>query len=187
MNLGAVVGGVFMSIWGGTRPRINTMMPGIIVTGIFLALAGTAQTPTSLGITMFMFMVPIPIINAAFASMAQAKIAPDMQGRVFAAAGQITMLMSPLAYLLIGPLADKVFEPAVGLAGWSTVAPLVGDGAGAGMGLIFVGSGVLAAVTSIIVYAIPAIRHMEANLPDYEALADDSRGSLEPAPEAATT
>ena len=29
-----------MSIWGGTRPRVHTALPGIIITGLFLALFG---------------------------------------------------------------------------------------------------------------------------------------------------
>jgi DHA3 family macrolide efflux protein-like MFS transporter len=167
MSAGGIVGGVIMSVWGGTRPRIHTIMPGIIAAGVFLALFGISRSPVTMGIVLFWLLVPIPMINAAFMSIMQLKVPPDLQGRVFAALGQLSMLLMPLAYLVAGPLADKVFEPAVGRAGWGVVAPLVGSHAGSGIGLIMLVSGSLLALVSVIAYAVPAFRHMEATLPDY--------------------
>jgi hypothetical protein len=112
-------------------------------------------------------MLPMPMVNAVGMSIMQAKVPPDIQGRVFAVMGQISMLLIPLAYLLAGPLADQVFEPAVGKAGWETVAPLVGSEPGAGIGLIMLIAGGVLFVTTLVVYAIPRVRRMEADLPDY--------------------
>jgi hypothetical protein len=142
-------------------------MIGIMMGGTFLALIGMSQSGLMLGITMFCFMFPLPFVNASFMSLMQAKIPPDVQGRVFALGDQLSMLLLPLSYLLVGPLADNVFEPAVGKQGWEIVAPLVGNQAGAGMGLILFLAGTLTAIVSLIVYTIPAIRHLEATLPDY--------------------
>jgi hypothetical protein len=112
-------------------------------------------------------MFPLPLSNAASMSMLQAKVAPDVQGRVFAALGQMSMAMLPFAFLLAGPLADNVFEPAVGQPGWETFAPLVGSSVGSGMGLLLVFGGVLTAILTLAVYSIPAVRHLERDLPDY--------------------
>ncbi len=184
LNIGAIVGAVIIGAWGGTRPRIHTIMLGVIAIGVFLVLLGTAQTGFALGAALFLTLLPIPMINASFSSMLQAKVAPDVQGRVFAVLGQIGSFLTPLAYLLAGPLADQVFEPAVGQAGWETVAPLVGNGVGSGMGMIIAIGGALAALTTVVVYALPSVRHMEANLPDYEPVAavetEDSPVSDEP-------
>jgi hypothetical protein len=79
------------------------------------------------------------------------------------------MLMSPIAFLVAGPLADRVFEPARRLAGWQGVAWLAGSGAGAGIGLMFVVAGVLILLLSLALYAVPAVRRLEADLPDYTA------------------
>jgi hypothetical protein len=97
----------------------------------------------------------------------QAKVAPDVQGRVFAALTQISQLLLPVAYLLIGPLADGIFEPAVDSEGWNSVAPLVGGSSGAGMGLIMLVAGILIVGVSLLVYALPLIRGLEASTPDY--------------------
>lgn len=168
MNLGAITGGLLIGIVGGRkRTRIHIIMPGVIVLGCFLVALGMSQHLIALGISIFLLLVPVSIINATFLSLLQAKIAPDIQGRVFAVVGQLAMLLMPLSFLLVGPLADQVFEPAVGSPGWQAVAPLVGNSTGAGIGLILVVGGVLTTVSTLFVYAIPSIRHLEADMPDY--------------------
>ncbi len=107
--------------------------------------------------------------NAPFLSILQAKIAPDLQGRVFAAYLQVALLLTPLASLVAGPLADRVFEPARRLPAWRGVGWLVGFGPGAGIGMIFVVSSALVLALSLAAYAIPAVRRLEADLPDHAA------------------
>lgn len=171
MSVGAILGGVVMGIWGGTRPRIHTIMPGIIVVGFAMGFYGVGRSSFALGAALFIMMVPLPMINASFSSIMQVKIPPDIQGRVFAVLGQISMMLAPLALVIAGPLADKVFEPAVGRDGWEIFAPLVGSEAGAGMGLIMLICGVITVLVSIVAYGSPMVRHMEAALPDYQAVA----------------
>jgi MFS family permease len=168
-NVGAIVGGIIIGAWGGTRPRMHTIMPAIILSSVFMTLVGVSQTTLALAAISFMFMLPLPMVNALFMSIMQAKVAPDVQGRVFATLGQISTLLMPIALLLVGPLADNVFEPAVGQAGWEAVAPFVGSTFGSGMGLIYVLGGTAMALISIVVFAIPSLRNMEAALPDYVA------------------
>ena len=79
-----------------------------------------------------------------------------------------------VAYLVVGPLADRVFEPARRLPLWRQVAWLVGAGQGAGIGLMFVIAGALALCLSFAFYGVPAIRRMETTLPDH-------RPTVEPA------
>jgi MFS family permease len=185
MSLGAILGGVVMGIWGGTRPRIHTIMPGIIVVGLALGFYGVGRSSLALGIALFIMMVPLPMINASFSSIMQVKTPPDLQGRVFAVLSQISMMLMPLAYLISGPLADKVFEPAVGRSGWDIVSPFVGSAAGAGMGLIMLICGIVTVAVSVIAYVVPMIRHMEAALPDYKAEAVEEVEHRVPVPQAA--
>ena len=169
LNAGALGGAVAMSAWGGMRPRVHTVFPGLVIAGLFLALAGMARGPVSLAAAFMVLMAMMPITNAATMSILQAKVAPDLQGRVFAAFGQINGVLTPLAYLLAGPLADRVFEPARRLPSWRFVAWAVGLGPGAGIGLMFVVAGALTALLSLAVYALPVIRRLEADLPDHQA------------------
>jgi MFS transporter, DHA3 family, macrolide efflux protein len=168
-DVGMATGAAAMAAWGGTRPRIHTVMLALLVAGLLLAVAGVARTTSELAASFFAFMFMLPFVNAASASIFQAKVAPDVQGRVFAAMGQIAVLMTPLAFLIAGPLTDRVAEPAVRSAGWRTVAWLVGANAGAGMGLLLVVGGLATAALSLVAYALPAIRRLEAALPDHAA------------------
>ena len=149
-----------------------------------LIIIGMGQNATILAIGMFLFMLPLPIVNSLFISIMQAKVPPDLQGRVFAAIGQISMLLTPLAYLISGPLVDKVFEPAVETDNWAMFQPLVGNGTGAGMGLMFVIAGVATVIVTTLVYARPSVRNMESELPDYVPVAAKETSSEEPVPDA---
>jgi len=92
---------------------------------------------------------------------------------VFAALSQVSIGLMPVAFALVGPLADRVFEPAVGSPGWDLVAPLVGSQPGAGMGLIMLTAGGAITLLTAFVYSRRSTRRMEADLPDYAALARD--------------
>jgi hypothetical protein len=48
-------------------------------------------------------------------------------------------------------------------------APLVGSGAGAGISVIWVATGLLTAVVALVAYLFPVIRNAEELLPDHEA------------------
>jgi DHA3 family macrolide efflux protein-like MFS transporter len=168
-NAGMLIGAIIISVWGGTRPRMNTIIPSLFVTCTMVAVFGAAQSTWLLAVSAFLTLLPNAFANILLQSMLQAKVAPDVQGRVFGSVGQLAMLMTPAAYLIAGPLADSIFEPMVGKAGWEWVAPLVGDATGSGMGLIFVLSGTIALIMSIVLFSVPMIRNIESLLPDYKA------------------
>jgi DHA3 family macrolide efflux protein-like MFS transporter len=103
----------------------------------------------------------------------QEKVAPYVQGRIFALTAAIAGAALPLAYLVAGPLADYVFEPLmvpVGpLAG--SVGQLIGVGPGRGIGLMFMVMGALTMIVTVIAYLYPRLRLVEDELPD--ALRDE--------------
>jgi len=112
----------------------------------------------------------IPLINSSNQAIWQAKVAADLQGRVFATRRLIAWFVTPIATLLVGPLADLVFEPAMSEPsflsanfGW-----LVGYGAGAGMALIMVFCGLAMAGVGVGGYGVRVVRDVESILPDHE-------------------
>ena len=88
--------------------------------------------------------------------------------------------MDAVGFLLAGPLADWLFEPAMQPGGaWvATFGWLVGAGPGAGMGLMFVGTALLGATVSLGGYLLPAVRNVERDLPDHDSLAVESPGEV---------
>jgi MFS family permease len=169
MSVGAIAGSLVISAGGRIGSRMHTVMLGIVGAALFIGLAGIARGAPGIGASLFLEDFMLAFANAPFWSIMQAKVAPDLQGRVFAAYLQGILLLTPLAFLIAGPLADRFFEPARRRSAWQIVSWLVGAGPGAGMGLMFVLASALILALSLAVYAIPAIRRLEADLPDHAA------------------
>jgi MFS family permease len=175
-GLGATAGAVLMVLWRGTRPRMHTILSGMLLCGAMFLLYGTARTPLLLGVSSFVLMATLPVAWALFTAILQRKAPPDMQGRIFGALAQLQFVGATASFLITGPLVDRVLEPAVRCPPWRWVAPLVGSKPGAGMGLLLVATGVAILAATTALYAAPAIRRIEADLPDYEASAAGGTG-----------
>ena len=169
MNIGMVVGGLLVAVFGGTRPRIHGIMIGLLFRAGCLVLYGVSRTPLMLGVSLFLLFITSPLIDASFMSILQNKVPPQMQGRVFSILFQLMYLANPLSYAVTGPLVDRVFEPAVGSQSWQLVSPLVGAQAGSGMGLLMVIAGTLMFIITAGMYLWRPTRTVEADLPDYPA------------------
>jgi hypothetical protein len=74
------------------------------------------------------------MVNGLAQSIWQAKVPPQYQGRVFSARRMIAYTVMPLVMLVAGPLADRVFEPAMRTGGIlvPVFSRVTGTGAGAG-------------------------------------------------------
>ena len=166
-SLGLVTGGIATIFWRGTGSRVDTIMIGQMLAGLGLMFFGIVRTPLALGIVSFLMMLPYKMTNALLASINQVKIPPDMQGRVISLQINLASLATPLVLIITGPLIDNILEPAVGGESWVLLSPLFGSEPGAGMGLYIMVCGSLLLLSSAIVYAIPAVRYLERDTPDY--------------------
>jgi hypothetical protein len=172
--IGGVAGGALMSAWGGPKRRVHGVLAGMAISSLLgITLFGLGQGLVVWLVASFFGQFFIPIINGSNQAIWQSKVAPDVQGRVFATRRLIAWLVTPLARLAAGPLADYVFEPSMmpsgslaAVFGW-----MVGTGPGAGMGLMFVVVGVLGALVGLGGYAFRVIRNAEDILPDHDATA----------------
>ena len=173
--VGAVIGGLLISMWGGFNRRMTIIFIGEALTGLFCCvLFGLSRTlPAWIAVCVIMAIFPV-FTNGASQAIWQAKVAPDVQGRVFSARRMIAWSMGPITPLLAGALADYVTEPAMQsptilsqLFGW-----LVGTGPGSGMAVQFILSGfAYIAVVLVVFLFFPVVRDLEARLPDHDQLA----------------
>jgi DHA3 family macrolide efflux protein-like MFS transporter len=173
-GVGGVVGGLVMSAWGGPKRRIHAILGGIALASLLgPVLMGLGRALPVWAAAGFFSGFLIPIINGSSQAIWQSKVAPDVQGRVFSVRRLIAQIAGPLGILIAGPLADKLFEPAMQSGGMLVDAfgGLVGGGPGAGMALLMVLAGLLSAAVSLSGYLIPIIRDVETNLPDHDELA----------------
>jgi len=172
--IGGVVGGVVMGVWGGPKRRVHGVLTGMILVSLLgELLLGLGRSLLIWAAASFFMQFFIPIINGSNQAIWQAKVAPDVQGRVFATRRLIAWLVAPLSRLAAGPLADFVFEPAMMPAGSlaGLFGGLVGTGPGAGMSLMFVIVGLLGTLVALGGYAFRVVRDAEDILPDYDMTA----------------
>lgn len=179
LSVGGLVGAVVIGAWGGFKRRVDTILGAMAVVLAATVLFGTEQPPLVMAVTLFTAMMHVAIANTMSMTLLQAKVPGEMQGRVFAIYSQMTLMLAPLGYLLIGPLADRVFTPLASSPAWadSAAGRLFGVGAGGGMGVLFAATGALALVVTAATYALPSVRRMEATLPSYGGAADGAEGA----------
>jgi len=171
--IGGVVGGVIMSAWGGFKRRVHGVLLGWLLSAMGLMLVGAGQGLSLWLPAVFLTSLVSPLVNTSNQAIWQAKVAPDVQGRVFSARRLIAWFTNPISPIIGGTLADFVLEPAMrGAGGPATLfGGLVGTGPGAGMGLLMVFCGLLCLLVPVSAYFVPAIRHAETILPDHDQAA----------------
>lgn len=175
LGIAGVLGGLLVSLVGLPKKRIHAALGFTAISfllGDFLFAVGrTVPAWTFASVVAAVF---IPFIISGNRAIWQVKVAPDIQGRVFAVQNMFHTSMTPIGYLLAGPLADRVFEPAMQIGGplADTFGWLVGTGPGAGMGLMFVGTSVMGMTVCVLGYVFPSIRNVESELPDHDELVE---------------
>jgi DHA3 family macrolide efflux protein-like MFS transporter len=168
LGVGMLGGSIAMSIWGGPKRKMLGIYGFIAVTAVGYALIGLRASPWVIGLGLFITLASVPIASGCSQVIWQSKVAPDVQGRVFATRSMLSWSMIPLANITAGLLADQVFEPMMTGNGALAAAlgRVIGTGPGRGMGLMFVLSGLLLLVVTAIAYSYPRMRLVEDELPD---------------------
>lgn len=166
-GVGMLAGGAVMSAWGGPRRRMHGFFgAGALVAASFI-VAGAWPTVAALGAGFILLNFTLPFLNGSTQPIWQTRTPPAVQGRVFAARWMVVRASMPLAFVLAGPLAERVFEPWMrgGGALADGVGRLIGTGPGRGTGLLFVVLGLLLLVALAVCALIPAVRRIEDTLP----------------------
>jgi len=169
MGVGMLAGTLVMSAWGGGKRKVIPLLGGGLISGLFLAAAGVRVSLPLLGVCGFCFIFFVPIINACSQAIWQAKVAPDVQGRVFAVRRTIAAGAAIVSPLLAAPLADYVFKPAMAPGGAlaGLLGPLFGVGAGRGIGVLISLIGLLLALVAAVALLTPLVRRVELDIPDH--------------------
>ena len=173
-SIGWVFGGIVMSIWGGFKKRAIGVLLGWFISSVF------AEIVFSLGSGLPIWATAVllgglfgPLINGSNQAIWQAKVAPDLQGRVFSARRLIAWFTNPISPIIGGTMADFLLEPAMKTQSSfmsRTFGSLFGASAGSGMAVLIFFCGICILLVSIIGYYIPVIRNADEILPDHDAM-----------------
>jgi MFS family permease len=165
---GMFAGSLLMSTWGGPRRRINGVLNFELLSGICFVLMGLRPSFWLVAAGAFGAHVTIAVVFGSNQAIWQSKVAPEVQGRVFATQQMVARAAAPLAYLLAGPLADRVFNPLLTVDGPLArgMGQVLGTGPGRGIGLIFLLMGAVKVAVTLMGRSNPRIRNVEDELPD---------------------
>lgn len=109
-SLGVVMGSALLGMWGGTRRLIITMLAAVLALGASMLAAGVVPPSAFVWLlaTMLSVGIALPMFNGPLWAIMQRVVEPEIQGRVFTLFGSVTLAMTPLGAVVIGPLADRL-------------------------------------------------------------------------------
>lgn len=165
---GMLLGSLAMSAWGGPRRRVRGVLHFEFLSGLCFILIGLRPAFWPIALGVFGAHCTIAVIFGSNQAIWQRKVAPEVQGRVFATQQMMAKAAMPLAYLLAGPLAEWVFEPWLSADGAlaASVGAIVGIGPGRGIGLLFMVMGMVKMGVALAGSLNPRVRLVEDELPD---------------------
>ncbi|NJN74109.1 MAG: MFS transporter [Limnothrix sp. RL_2_0] len=163
-GIGGVVGAVMTTIWGGPKRRIYGMLGGFIGAGICKLIFGLGRSVVIWLPAQVCSSLNFPVLGSCRSALWIEAIAPEDQGRVFAANSMITQIFSAIAVLSAGPLADRFFEPAMRSDGLfaNTFSPIFGSGAGSGMAMLYSSCAVAMLVVGISGFYLSQLMKIES-------------------------
>jgi len=107
-GIGTILGGLVLSTWGGFKNRILTSLGALVISGGAVLLVGLAPPNgyliAMIGMALFGFLNPM--VNGPLFAVMQAKVEPEIQGRVFSLLNAGAAFASPLGLAIAGPVAD---------------------------------------------------------------------------------
>ncbi|MGD1807101.1 MFS transporter [Dapis sp. BLCC M126] len=170
-GVGASIGAMMFSIWGGPKLRIHGILIGTGVTQFAKILFSLAREPLIWIVTATSGGFFMPWLGSCNQAIWLSKVEPGIQGRIFASRFLIAQITTPLGLGISGPLADNIFEPAMETGGSlaNIFGGLFGTGAGAGMALqiaLFSGLGIVICLCG---YSFHNLRNVEFILPDHDS------------------
>ena len=180
MGVGMLAGSLIMSVWGGVKKgKVKAIIGFLVLSAVGFMVAGFRPSLLFVSIGLFLLMFFLPFGSGPSAALLAAKVAPDVQGRVFATRSMISQSMMPFAFILSGILADNVFNPLLvegGKLANTFVGRWLGVGPSRGIGLMMITSGLFLLVVSLLVYLNPRVRNIESEIPD--AIPDEGKAEI---------
>jgi MFS family permease len=110
-SVGGVVGGVFISAWGGLKSRrVYGVLIPLIISGVAQIVLGLSSLLFLTAAMFFVMDAMIPIMNSHSQTIWQTQVPRELQGRVFSVRRLIAQCTWPLSTALAG-WAGGLFNP----------------------------------------------------------------------------
>ncbi|MFI7648062.1 amino acid adenylation domain-containing protein [Micromonospora sp. NPDC049460] len=178
--LGAVAGGVLMSLWGGPRHRrMIGVLIGNLGTAVGCMLIGLDASVAMICVGAFWLAMAMTTAQSIYATIVQVKVPQRFHGRVFSLNQTISWSTLPIGFALIAPGATALFEPMLAPGGSlaGSVGAVIGTGPGRGIGFAYVCFGAALVLITLGGFAIRLLRRFDIEVED--SLPDDLIGAQE--------
>jgi MFS family permease len=167
-GLGGLLGAAILIAWKGPKHRMHGLLVAMVGVGASKAFFGWGQSLLTWIPAQFMSSLSFPLLSSCDTALWWSKVSPQVQGRVFAAHSLIFQVSSILAVLVAGPLADRLFEPAMKPRG--SLVPLFGclfgTAPGAGIALLYSIASVCMLLVGLGGLMLHFVRNAETLMPD---------------------
>lgn len=163
MGIGGIVGGIVVATGKFSKNSVKMIYLSAMLSFLLGdVMMGAGRNVIFWSIAGFAASFPIPFIDAGQNVILYRKVSEEIQGRVFAMRNAIQFSTIPVGILLGGFLADYVFEPFMMTENTvtSVLHVLVGQGAGSGMAVMFLCTGLLGSLFSFISYRQKDIQNL---------------------------
>ncbi|MCY4045640.1 MAG: MFS transporter [Cellvibrionales bacterium] len=151
-SFGIIIGSLFMVVIPQVTKHIPVMLAMAAIVGVSCILIPLATSPMWIALGGFLVMCCYPIFDTNSRTLFQRKIEPHMLGRVIGIRNFILGSTQAICFIIVGPISDKLFAPAMAESGWLTpyLQSLYGIGEGRGVAVLISAIGCLLLIWVII-------------------------------------
>ncbi len=153
IGIGALVGSILVTLVKPAKSKTKVIFLSCAVSFLLCDLLwGIGRNVEIWVFAAFAGNLPLPFLNANLTTIMRTKVPIEMQGRVFSTRDTFQFITIPIGLFLGGFLADHIFEPFMlsTSSAQQILASLVGTGKGSGMAVIFLITGVVGFLVSIL-------------------------------------
>ncbi|MBO3750156.1 amino acid adenylation domain-containing protein [Streptosporangiaceae bacterium NEAU-GS5] len=150
--IGALIGGVVFTIWGGPARRMRGLLLATFALAACCMVTGLRPAVAVVAAGVFGTAFTLAVIQSIYATIVQVKVPQRFHGRVFALNQMIAWSTLPLGFAVIAPLASATFEPLLRPSGplAGTLGTVIGTGPGRGIALVYLAVALtIAALTAL--------------------------------------
>lgn len=169
IGIGALVGSILVTVVKPAKSKTKVIFLSCAVSFLLCdCLWGVGRNVAIWAFAAFAGNLPLPFLNANLTTIMRTKVPVEMQGRVFSTRDTFQYITIPIGLFLGGFLADRIFEPFMLARASANAAPvqqmlsnLVGTGKGSGMAVIFLITGTVGFLVSLLSSKNPIYKNLD--------------------------
>ncbi|WP_307794069.1 non-ribosomal peptide synthetase/MFS transporter [Actinacidiphila bryophytorum] len=177
-GVGALLGGLAMTVWGGPRHRrLHTVLCCALLLAAFCVVVSLRPAVWVIAAGSFGMSLALVLLNGVYTTIVQVKVPQRFHGRVFAVNTVIAWSTLPIGWAVLGPTGSHLLQPLMDPGGAlsGTFGRVLGTGPGRGIALLYLLLAVAIAAVALTAMRLPRTARFDDEVPD--ARPDDEVGA----------